>query len=697
MGCGSHRTSTRSSTAPVLLREALAESRNVPAVRIARHCGFPAVAARFSQLGLQLPADPPPSFVLGSVETSPLTVARAYTVLATPGEVHEPYSVAFMETSDGGNLQRNRPSAHRVATPSAAFIVRDLLRSAVEGGTATVGAIEGVEVVAKTGTSSELRDAWFAGQAGAVVAVVWVGLDGTGRLGLTGSVAAGPLWHDFVGSAVAVRPAYNVERPRDSSRCGCRRAPACWYVKDGSDRAKSCIAKEPCRRASAGGASIHRCPSSSECPRIDALAGIATLVVNDGTLTAEESMGARRVFVSGIGAITPFGVGAPLLRDSLQAGRSAIGPIRGFDSSRYPVHIGGEVPEFPLTDHFDERELSWMSRLTSHAVIAAREAFADASRRARSGSLGGDVRHRLQHDPRSRTALLPLGADRSIGRAPHFDSPVHAQAPSAQIAMRLKLNGPSLAVSTACSSGSNAIGLAYQEIASGRADLMVTGGGESSLTETMLACWCRMRVLSKRNDAPEKASRPFDRERDGMVVSDGTVMFVLESEESLARRGGRARAELAGFAANCDASHLTAPVVDTEVAVMRAALGEAGITPDEVDLVCAHGTATRLNDTTEGAALEQLFASRERPPALTAVKAMTGHTMGASGALGPPRRFSRSKAVEFCRPSTRFAGSRVLVPRPVRPPGDDRAEVRYRECLCVRRPERGLGAASRVA
>ena len=197
------------------LREALSESRNVPAVRVARWCGFAETASTFERLGLDLPAMPPPSFVLGSVETSPLALARAYTVLATPGRVLEPYAVARVESSGGRTLARTRPVVRKVVAPAAAYIVRDLLRTAVEEGTATVGEIEGVEVAAKTGTSSELRDAWFAGHAGSVVAVVWVGLDDGGRLGLTGTAAAGPLWREFMSEAVRARPDYAVERPRD--------------------------------------------------------------------------------------------------------------------------------------------------------------------------------------------------------------------------------------------------------------------------------------------------------------------------------------------------------------------------------------------------------------------------------------------------------------------------------------------------
>ncbi len=198
---------------PILLRDAIAESRNVPAVRIARHCGLESTAGLFERAGLDLPTSPPPSFVLGSIESSPLALARAYTVFATPGRLLDAFASTRVETSDGRDISRTRPSARKVANPAAAFIVRDLLRTAVEEGTATTGGIEGVNVAAKTGTSSQLRDAWFAGHAGSVVAAVWVGLDDGGRLGLTGSVAAGPLWSDFMRNAVRARPTFQVERP----------------------------------------------------------------------------------------------------------------------------------------------------------------------------------------------------------------------------------------------------------------------------------------------------------------------------------------------------------------------------------------------------------------------------------------------------------------------------------------------------
>jgi len=198
----------------VLLREALAESRNVPAVRIARWCGFEATAATFARAGFDLPAPPPPAFVLGAVETTPLEVAAAYTVFATPGRRLDPFDIARLETASGDGIARARAGrGRRVASPAAAWLVRDLLRTAVERGTATAGELAGVEAAAKTGSSSDLRDAWFAGQAGSVITVVWIGRDGGGRLGLTGARAAGPLWHDFMAVAVPARPAYRVDRP----------------------------------------------------------------------------------------------------------------------------------------------------------------------------------------------------------------------------------------------------------------------------------------------------------------------------------------------------------------------------------------------------------------------------------------------------------------------------------------------------
>jgi len=343
----------------------------------------------------------------------------------------------------------------------------------------------------------------------------------------------------------------------------------------------------------------------------------------------------RRVFLSGIGAVTPYGLGVAPLREALYAGRSAIGPIRAFDAARFPTRFGGESPELRLEEHFDSRELPWLSTLTAHGVIAARLAMADAGipeglatgAGVVFGSGFGTIAEAGPH-------FLKWGEVGDTASRPTTIPSLMLNAPAAQIAIHLGLKGPSVVVATACSSGSHAIGLAYREIREGRREVMIAGGGEHALTELMLLSWSRLRVLSRRNDQPERASRPFDTDRDGIVLADAVVLLVLESEDALKRRGGRAIAEIAGYASNCDASHLTAPDQATEVEAIREALREAEVAPTEVDLVVAHGTATRLNDRTEGQALREVFGMDDAFPIVTAPKSMLGHTMGASGALG---------------------------------------------------------------
>jgi 3-oxoacyl-[acyl-carrier-protein] synthase II len=344
--------------------------------------------------------------------------------------------------------------------------------------------------------------------------------------------------------------------------------------------------------------------------------------------------GGRRVFITGLGAITPYGVGREPLREALYAGRSAIGPIRAFDASRFPTRFGGELPAIPFEEHFDTKELPWLSGLTAHGVIAARLAVADAGLAPEVSAAAGVVfGSGFGTIAESGPHFLKWAEIGDAASRPTTIPSLMLNAPPAQIAIHLGLTGPSLAVATACSSGSHAIGLAYREIREGRRDVMLAGGGEHALTELMLLSWSRLRVLSRRNDEPQKASRPFDVDRDGLVLADAVVLLVLESEASLARRGGTALAEIAGYASNCDASHLTAPHQATEVVAIREALRDASLAPGDVDLVIAHGTATRLNDRTEGQSLREVFGENHFP-VVAAPKSMLGHTMGASGALG---------------------------------------------------------------
>src|SRR5262245_5827899 len=333
-------------------------------------------------------------------------------------------------------------------------------------------------------------------------------------------------------------------------------------------------------------------------------------------------MRGHRVFVSGIGAVTPYGLGSAALREGLLAGRSAVAAIRGFDPSRFPARIGGEIPPLDLARHFDERELPWLSALAAHAVIAARDAVAEAGLEAVDRGSRGAV-------------IFGTGFGSLAEAGPHYVNwakigdaaarpttiPVlMLNAPAAQIALQLRVTGPSLTLATACSSGSNAIGLAYREIREGRQDVVLAGGGEHALTELMLLSWSRLRVLSRRNNEPERASRPFDADRDGLVLADAVVLLALESEEHLTRRGGTALAEIVGYGSNCGAEHLTAPDRASEVAAMRSALYDADLAAGAVDLVVVHGTATRRNDVVESEALDAVFGDGETVPALTAVK-----------------------------------------------------------------------------
>ncbi len=344
-------------------------------------------------------------------------------------------------------------------------------------------------------------------------------------------------------------------------------------------------------------------------------------------------MSGRRVFITGVGAISPYGIGTHALRDGLFSGRSAVGPIRSFDASRLPCRIGGEVA-VSLTDHFDERELSWLSVLAAQGVIASREALANAKLvdalppAVRAGVIFGTGFGSLAESGPHYVKWAQIG---DAAARPTTIPQLMLNGPAAQISRHLALSGPSLTVSTACSSSSNALGLAMREIREGRQDVMLAGGGEHALTDLMLLSWSRLRVLSGRNDEPERASRPFDVARDGLVVADAVVMLVLESEEHLMARDGRALAEIVGYGSNCGASHLTAPDEESEAAAMRLALDDAGVAGDEIDLVLAHGTATRKNDVAEGRALRAALG--DGGFAISATKSMTGHAMGASGAL----------------------------------------------------------------
>ncbi|GAA3579112.1 beta-ketoacyl-ACP synthase II [Nonomuraea rosea] len=342
----------------------------------------------------------------------------------------------------------------------------------------------------------------------------------------------------------------------------------------------------------------------------------------------------RRVAVTGMGVRTPAGAHPKELWNALLSGRSTARRITSFDTEGLGVGFACEVPDLDEETYLTPKEVRRLDRAARLAVCAAGDALADAgavrtpaARRAvvTGSSFGG-----------MRTTEATLFDGRHPGRGnpgPLYMPQIMHNAPAAAISIRFQAAGPSLSVATACASGADAIGAGARLIRDGSADLVIAGGTEACVTATVLMAFDRCGALSRRNDAPERAGRPFDVERDGFVLAEGAAFAILESLEHALRRDARVHAELAGYGACSDAYHLTAPSAQGEGAYrcMRAALSDAGLAADEIAHVSAHGTGTRLNDLGEAQAIGRLFGSVRVP--VTAAKGVTGHAIGATGAI----------------------------------------------------------------
>ncbi|MGW2916876.1 beta-ketoacyl-[acyl-carrier-protein] synthase family protein [Streptomyces angustmyceticus] len=347
----------------------------------------------------------------------------------------------------------------------------------------------------------------------------------------------------------------------------------------------------------------------------------------------------RRVVVTGCGVVSPVGNTTADFWDALLAGRSGVGPVTRFDTSGLPVRIGGEVTGFDWSGCLTPQEARRSDSFTQYAVVAATEALRDAGLEPPAGV-----------DPYRFAAVIGsgYGAASAIqqqydvlkGQGPRRVSPYHSvltaiDHPASLLSIKYGIGGPSCAVSAACATGAVAIGEAAELIRHGRADLVLAGGADDSLTAVDLAGTANAQALSRRNDDPEGASRPFDRDRDGFVMATGAAVLTLEEAGHAERRGATVLAEVAGYAATTDAHHATAPDPTGAGAVraMRGALADAGRTPEDVGQISAHGTGTVLNDRIEAAALREVLGPDHlsRTP-VTAVKSMTGHMLGASGA-----------------------------------------------------------------
>jgi 3-oxoacyl-[acyl-carrier-protein] synthase II len=333
-----------------------------------------------------------------------------------------------------------------------------------------------------------------------------------------------------------------------------------------------------------------------------------------------------------------LGESAEGLFAALCEGKSGISNIESFDVSAYPVRFGGEIKNFDVTKFIDRRESKRMDRFSQFAVAAAVQAVKDSGidfskeDPFRAGVIVGTGIGGIKEIEDQHIRLLNKGP----GKLSPFTVPrLMANAAGGNIAIRYGLQGPNICTVSACASGAHAIGEAFCNIAVGRSDIMVTGGSEAALTPVGLASFCAARSLSTRNDDPAAASRPFDKDRDGFVLSEGAGILVLEEKSHAKKRGAKIYAELLGYAATDDGYHITAPLPNGEGAAktMELALVDAGIEKEKVDYINAHGTGTELNDVAESAAVKTVFGEHVYKLLISSTKSCLGHLLGATGAV----------------------------------------------------------------
>jgi len=346
----------------------------------------------------------------------------------------------------------------------------------------------------------------------------------------------------------------------------------------------------------------------------------------------------RRVVITGIGVISPLGLDTPSTWSALLAGRSGIGPITSFDPSAFSSRIAGEVRGFVPENYVDRKDVKKMDTFTHFAIAASKEAVSDsgltidADNAERVGVYIGSGIGGLHVYESTFREYLEKGPRRI---SPFFIPQMIINLAAGQVSILFAAKGPNLAVATACATGNHAIGEAMRLIREDYADAMIAGGTDAGVTPLALGGFCAMKALSTRNDAPEKASRPFDADRDGFVMGDGAGILVLEERERAMARGARIYAELAGYGLSGDAYHISAPSENGDGAAraMRGALRDAHLEPSEVDYINAHGTSTPVGDRVETQAVKTVFGDHARKLAFGSTKSMTGHLLGAAGGL----------------------------------------------------------------
>ncbi|MCX6638166.1 MAG: beta-ketoacyl-ACP synthase II [Acidobacteria bacterium] len=346
----------------------------------------------------------------------------------------------------------------------------------------------------------------------------------------------------------------------------------------------------------------------------------------------------RRVVVTGVGLLCPVGKGTEQAWQALKEGRSGIGSITQFDAAQFTCRIAGEVRDFDPTRFIEKKDVRKMARFMQFAVAASEYALAGAGLKVtpdigeRVGVYIGSGIGGFEVIEREHRILLEKGPGRI---SPFFIPATIINLASGHVSMRTGAKGPNSATSTACTTGTHAVGDSFKIIQRGDAEVMICGGAEASITPMGIGGFAAMRALSTRNDDPARASRPWDAQRDGFVVGEGSGILILEELEFARQRGAPILAEIAGYGMSADAFHITAPSDDGDGAmrVMRIALKDAGVAPGEVDYINAHGTSTDVGDRIETVAVKRCFGEHARQLAVSSTKSMTGHLLGGAGGL----------------------------------------------------------------
>jgi len=346
----------------------------------------------------------------------------------------------------------------------------------------------------------------------------------------------------------------------------------------------------------------------------------------------------RRVVVTGVGLVTPCGIGIDNVWNNILNGQSGIGPITRFDITQFDTKFAGEIKEFTPEDYIQPKEVKKMDLFIQYAIAAAQIAVNDAGLdmgredSERVGVVVGTGLGGLPTIEKYHSVLMERGPGRIT---PFFIPMLIANEAPGHIAIQHGFKGPNLCIVTACATGAHSIGEACRIIQYGDADVMVAGGSEANLTPLTVGGFNAMKALSTRNDDPLKASRPFERDRDGFVVAEGSGIVILEELEHATKRGAKIYAEMAGYGYNGDAYHITAPCPDGDgfIRCIRMALKDALLSPDDVDYINAHGTSTKLNDYIETLSIKEVFKEKAYKTPVSSTKSMTGHLLGAAGAI----------------------------------------------------------------